>query len=312
MSPSTATTSTTRMGVIELTTAMLISGTVGVFVVESGADPFTVAFFRCVFGAAALALYCLARGYLRDTGFTARTFLLALLGGVFLVFNWVFLFMSYSMTSISVATVVYHTQPFYVLLLGAVVFKERLTRTKIGWTVLAFAGFLLVTDPTDPGSGSGYALGVALALTAALLYALTTIIAKHLKNIRPHVIALVQVLAGIPLLLPFTDTASLPGLGTGWAWLVGIGLLHTFTQYVLMYSGYQKLSTHLIAVLSFVYPAMAIIVDMFVYGTAIGALQTVGIALIVLASLADSLAPQPKTPSTTDTEPARAPTDTRR
>ncbi|MGW2939234.1 EamA family transporter, partial [Streptomyces sp. NPDC001156] len=55
---------------------------------------------------------------------------LAVLGGVFIVFNWVLLFQAYENTSISVATVVYHTQPFYVVLLGALLFRERLTAAK--------------------------------------------------------------------------------------------------------------------------------------------------------------------------------------
>lgn len=313
MFSSTIDISSKRMGIFELTAAMMVSGTIGVFVVESGADPFTVAFFRCVFGAAALALYCLFRGFFRDTGFTRKTLLLAMVGGVFLVFNWAFLFMSYGETSIAVATVIYHTQPFYVVLLGILVFRDRITRSKVGWIFVAFAGFLLVTDLSNLASGSGYALGVIYALLAAVLYAFATIIAKKLKGIRPHVIALVQVLVGIPLLLPFANFASTAGIGAGWAWLIGIGIFHTCLQYILMYSSYQKLPTPLIAVLSFIYPAMAIVVDMFVYGTVISMFQVLGIGMIVLASLANSLnwdipglQPANRTGDTTDDEPRAA------
>ncbi|WP_229858144.1 EamA family transporter, partial [Streptomyces anandii] len=104
-------------GAIELTIAMVLSGTLGVFVIESGASPFNVVFFRCLFGTVTLGLYCLARGFFKNHGFTAKKLGLAALGGVFIVFNWAFLFESYERTSISVATVVYHTQPFYVMLL---------------------------------------------------------------------------------------------------------------------------------------------------------------------------------------------------
>ncbi|NUR00683.1 MAG: DMT family transporter, partial [Streptomyces sp.] len=165
-------------GVAQLMTAMVLSGTLGVFVVESGASPFNVVFFRVVFGALALGSYVLARGWLRDHGFTPRTFGLAVLGGVFIVFNWVFLFESYRNTSISVATVVYHTQPFYVVLLGALLFRERLTAAKVGWIALAFAGLILVSGvtPADFTSGGTYLKGVGQALLAALLYGLSTLV----------------------------------------------------------------------------------------------------------------------------------------
>jgi len=278
-----------KNGIIELTIAMVLSGTIGVFVFESGAQPFTVAFWRCVFGAAALGLYCWVRGFFSDTGFTRKTFLLALAGGVFLVYNWAFLFSAYTKTSISLATVVYHTQPFYVVLLGALVFKEKLTAVKLGRIAVAFVGVVLVTDITSVTVGGDYLLGIGQALLAALLYAFATIIAKRLKGIRPHLIALTQVTAGIVLLLPFVDFSGTGSIGTGWAWLAGIGLIHTCVMYILLYSSYQKLPTSLIAVLSFVYPAVAIVVDMSVYGTRIHPLQIVGILLICGASLANSL-----------------------
>ncbi|HEX5121006.1 MAG TPA: DMT family transporter [Pseudonocardiaceae bacterium] len=289
MSNQTSDHQTQRAGTIELVVAMLLSGTIGVFVIQSGASPFTVAFFRCVFGAVTLGLYCLVRGYFRNTGFTKRTLALAALGGVFIVFNWAFLFSSYSKTSISVATVVYHTQPFYVILLGTLVFKDKLTARKIGWIVVAFVGLVLVTDITSLHYRPGYLLGIGYALIAAVLYAGATIVAKKLKGIKPHLIAFVQVTLGIPLLLPFANLHEAASFGPGWAWLVGIGVIHTCVMYILMYSSYQKLPTPMIAVLSFIYPAMAIVVDVTVYGTRIQPLQIAGILLIVFASLANSL-----------------------
>ncbi|OAH09267.1 DMT family transporter [Streptomyces jeddahensis] len=280
-------------GTAELTAAMVLSGTLGIFVVESGASPFNVVFFRVLFGALALGGYILVRGWLRGHGFTPRTLGLAALGGLFIVFNWVFLFQSYENTSISVATVVYHTQPFYVVLLGALLFRERLTKAKAGWILLAFAGLVLVSGirPGDvTGGDSTYLLGVGQALLAALLYGLSTLVTKRITGVRPHLIALVQVLVGIPLLLPFADFGAMQGTGADWGWLVGLGLIHTGLMYVLMYSAYAKLPTAKIAVLAFSYPAVAMVADWAVYGHHIGLVQALGVPLIVLASLKVTLA----------------------
>jgi hypothetical protein len=45
--------------------AMILSGTIGYFVVESGQSPVNVVFFRCLFGAICLGVYCFAKGLLR-------------------------------------------------------------------------------------------------------------------------------------------------------------------------------------------------------------------------------------------------------
>lgn len=307
-----------RKGIAQLTTAMILSGTLGVFVVESGASPFDVVFFRVVFGALALGTYVLSRGWLRDHGFTPCTLGLAVLGGVFIVFNWVFLFESYENTSISVATVVYHTQPFYVVLLGALLFRERLTAAKAGWIGLAFAGLVLVSGvtPGDFTSGGTYLLGVGQALLAALLYGLSTLVTKRITGVRPHLIALVQVLVGIPLLLPFADFGAMSGTSAGdWGWLVGLGFIHTGLMYVLMYAAYARLPLSKIAVLAFVYPAVAMGMDWAVYGHHIGLVQALGVPLIVLASLKVTLARTPASapaPRTAAHVPAAAsPTATR-
>ncbi|MFE4591911.1 DMT family transporter [Streptomyces laurentii] len=291
-------------GTIELTLAMVLSGTLGVFVVESGASPFTVVFFRCVFGAVALGAYSLARGFFTGHGLTRRTFGLAALGGVFIVFNWVFLFEAYEATSISFATVVYHTQPFFLVLLGALVLRERIGVAKVGWLAVAFAGLVLVSGVRPGDTASLKGLGFALA--AAVLYALATIVTKRISGVRPHLIALVQVTVGIPLLLPFADFGEAARLGAGWGWLAGLGLIHTGVMYVLMYAAYAKLPTARIAVLAFTYPAVAMVVDWAVYGHHIGLVQALGVPLIVLASLRVTLAKAPQAPPASRLPHARA------
>ncbi|MFI1396347.1 DMT family transporter [Streptomyces sp. NPDC020681] len=291
-------------GTAQLTAAMVLSGTLGIFVVESGASPFNVVFFRCLFGALALGAYVIARGWLRDHGFSPRTLGLAVAGGAFIVFNWVFLFKAYEATSISLATVIYHTQPFFLVLLGAVVLRERLTGAQLGWLAAAFAGLVLVSGvrPGDLGSLSG----IGLALLAALFYAISTLITKRITGVRPHLVALVQVLAGIPLLLPLADFAAAGSLGAGWAWLAGLGIIHTGLMYVLMYAAYQKLPTAKIAVLAFTYPAVAMVADWAVYGHHIGLVQALGVPLIVLASLKVNMAKSPRAVASSTPAPAPA------
>ncbi|PJM91212.1 DMT family transporter [Achromobacter ruhlandii] len=281
--------SSDRVGLAQMAAAMTLSGTLGVFVLESGQSAWNVVFFRCVFGALSLFLYCWARGLLKPGLFTARTLALALAAGAALVLNWVLLFSAYRLASISLATAVYNVQPFFLIGLGALFLGERPTRGKLAWSVIAFAGLLLVLKLTDHSGGDAYLSGLLLGLGAAALYGVTAVIVKRLKGIPPQVLALVQVTLGAVMLLPMADFQALPAAPLQWGYLVALGLIHTCLMYILMYSAIQKLPTTSTAALSFIYPAVAILLDLVVYGHRMDATQVLGVAMIFLAAAGVSL-----------------------
>ena len=175
--------------------------------------------------------------------------------------------------------------------LGALFLGERPSRGKLAWSVVAFAGLLLVLRLTDTAGagGAAYLSGLLLGLGAAALYGITAVIVKRLKGIPPQVLALVQVTLGAVMLLPMADFNALPAAPLQWGYLVALGVIHTCLMYILMYSAIQKLPTTSTAALSFIYPAVAILLDLVVYGHRMDATQVVGVALIFLAAAGVSL-----------------------
>jgi drug/metabolite transporter (DMT)-like permease len=257
-------------GTIEMSAAMLISSTIGLLVLVSGQPVLSVVFWRCLVGAITLLAICGSLRFFQRRYFSRRMLLLSVLGGVALVGNWLLLFASYSKASIGIATMVYNTQPFMLVALGAVFFREKLTLGKMAWLAMAFAGMALIVEPGEiNGTGEGqYLAGIGLALGAAFLYAIASIIAKRLKGVPPHLVALIQVCAG-----------TIP-----WASLLTLGVVHTGVMYVLLYGGIQKLPTHLTASLSFIYPVVALIVDAVAFERQFAMLQLLGSAIILLAA----------------------------
>lgn len=282
---------TRTRGIAEMGTAMTISGTIGFFVVMSQQPLANIVFWRCVFGAVTLLFVCAALGFLRPGVITKRQLALAVLGGVAIVANWLFLFAAYPLASISIATAVYNTQPFMLVALGVLVIGERPGAAKLAWLVVAFAGMLAIVEgrPNAGGEAGSYLLGVAFALCAAFLYALAAIIAKALKGVPPHLIALIQVSIGILMLAPFADFGVLPATATGWLWLLAIGIVHTGLMYVLLYGAIQKLPTSLTGALSFIYPIVALLVDLAAFGQRLGLLQWIGVAAILFAAAGSTL-----------------------
>ncbi|MDE1181542.1 DMT family transporter [Paraburkholderia sp.] len=279
-------TSEVRRGAAEMTAAMLMSGTIGWLVVSSQQSSENVVFLRCVFGGGTLALVCAALGLFRRALFSWRMIGLATLGGAAIVANWVLLFASYSRASISMATAVYNTQPFMLVALGAIVFRERITASIVAWLVVAFVGlvFVVKVEPAVLAVPGQYLQGVALAVGAAAMYAVSSIITKHLKGTPPHLLALLQVGLGVVLLAPFVHWNALPDSPAHWAEVVTLGVVNTGVMYVLLYGAIQKLPTAMTGALSFIYPVVAIIVDRVAFGQKLAWIQVLGAMLILLAA----------------------------
>jgi len=275
-----------RAGAAQMTAAMLISGTIGWFVVMSGQPVSGVVFWRCFFGAISLLAVCAAMGLLRPGVISFKALGIAVFGGVAIVLNWLLLFASYGHASISIATTVYNTQPFMLLALGALFLGEKITAAKLLWLTLAFGGMAAIVEakPATSGEHEGYAAGILLALGAAFFYALAALAAKWLKGTPPHLIALIQVATGVLMLLPTVNFSDLPTDGQSWSILATMGIVHTGLMYVLLYGAIQKLPIHLTGALSFIYPIAAILVDRVAFGHALQPLQLVGAAIILAAA----------------------------
>ncbi len=295
--------STTR-GTIEMAVAMAISGTIGVFVVFSGQPIVDIVLWRCVFGAVPLLVACAALGLFRRGTITPRQFVLAVLGGVAIVANWLLLFAAYPLASISIATAVYNTQPFMLVGFGALFLGERLTAHKLAWLAIAFAGVVLIANAKAGPGGTDYLAGIALSLGAAFCYAVAAFITKRLKGVPPHLIALIQVGVGMLMAAPFANLTQLPTTPDTWLSLAAIGAVHTGLVYILLYGAIQKLPTHLIGALSFIYPVVAILADFVVFGHWLGLSQLVGAAAILVAAAGMTLGWQPFAGSWPRTRPA--------
>ncbi len=141
-------------GVWQMSLAMIISGSIGAFVLLSGLPVMDVVFWRCLIGALTLLVFIVLSGqpFSRLTRFTLA---LAVIGGAALVVNWLLLFAAYSRISIGMATVVYNTQPFMLVLMGMVL-GERVSAVKWGWLLLAFGGVvILLSSELTSAHGEG-------------------------------------------------------------------------------------------------------------------------------------------------------------
>jgi len=267
----------------------VLLGTIGIFVQEAGQHPLVTVWFRCAFGALALLLWSVCTGRLRDLRLTGKSLWVACATACLMIVNWALFFAAISHTSIAVATVVFHVQPIWVILFGAFSLREAISRGQWLATAVALCGLVLATGLLDEMSGaahlmdSGYALGLLCCLGASLSYAGVTLLTKSSHVTSPFALAFWQCAVGTVVLAWAPFVWGWPAQPAAWAWLAGLGALHTGLAYVILFAGMARLGLGQIAVLQFVYPLAAIGCDWLVYGNRLSGVQLVGGALMGLA-----------------------------
>ena len=267
----------------------LLLGTLGVFIEEAHQDPLTAVWFRCAFGAAALLVWGALTGRLAQLRLTRAGLIAAAGAGLLVMLNWALFFAAIERTSIAVATVVFHVQPLWVIAFGAWWLREPVTKRQCGAVLVALVGLALATGLFVPGVSAQavwserYVWGLLMCLGGSVSYAVVTLIAKSARSVSSFALAWWQCAVGAALLCWWPWVHGWPDAIGAWAWLAGLGVIHTGLAYVVLYAGMARLPAGRIAVLQFVYPAAAVLVDWLVYGRALSAVQAAGVALMGMA-----------------------------
>ena len=275
-------------GVGLFTLGSLVLGTIGVFVHESAVHPLTATWFRCAFGLLGLTVWIALRRQFHLLRAPRSVLVWVIASGVLMVLAWGLFFAAIDRTSAGVATMLFHIQPLWVLVLGWLFLNERVAKHRLLAVSAAMVGLLFATGVLDHAgqpslSQNDYWLGVAFCLVGAFFTGCVSIIARHLRAMPAGILAWWQCLIGTIALLAWPSTQGWPALSLSWLWLAGLGLLHTALAYSLMYAGMAKLTTDRIAVLQFVYPAAVLLIDWQVYEHSLGVLQLAGIGVMAIA-----------------------------
>lgn len=266
----------------------VLLGTVGVFVQEAGQHPLVTVLFRCAFGALALLAWGLATGRVRELRVRGRSWPVVAATGVLMVLNWALFFAAIPRTSIGVATIVFHIQPVWIMLFGTLVLREAVAPRQAVAVVAALLGLVLTTGLLGGDAaawGPDHVSGLLMCLAGSLCYAAVTILAKTEKVVTPFALAWWQCAVGTVLLLWVPLVHGWPQAPSSWAWLAGLGVLHTGLAYAILFAGMARLTLGRIAVLQHVYPLTAIVLDWAVYGRALDAVQLAGVGLMAGALL---------------------------
>ncbi|NLK28873.1 MAG: EamA family transporter [Clostridiales bacterium] len=273
-----------KMARVKLVFAMLIFGSIGLFVRNIDLSSGQIALARGVIGSLFLLLVGRITKQKLSQGAIRRNLLLLLLSGALIGFNWILLFEAYKYTTISKATLSYYFAPVFVMVLSPWILKERLEIKKILGMILALGGMFLVTGIGE-GAGKADLLGIGFGLMAAMLYATVVLMNKFLKGLTGLETTLVQISAASIVLLPYiliTEDLQYKQLNSiGMILLVIVGIINTGLAYLLYFSSMKDLSGQTISVFSYIDPISAILLSVVLLGEHMSAIQVIGGILIL-------------------------------
>ena len=275
--------------------AMLIFGTVGIFVRLIPLSSAAVAFFRGVMGVVFLLLVMTLAKKRPQMQSIRENLWVLLLSGAAIGGNWVLLFESYRYTTIATATICYYLAPVFVVLASPLL-GERLTGKKLILPGVALLGMVFVSGVLQGGISGGR--GIILASGAAMLYASVMLLNRKLKSISAYDKTVIQLGVAAAVVLPYallTGGFDMSAMTVaGFVPLLIVGVVHTGFAYWLYFGALGQLPSQTVALFSYLDPVIAIILSALLLREPLGWQGIIGAVLILGSALYSELPEQKK------------------
>jgi drug/metabolite transporter, DME family len=193
-------------------------------------------------------------------------------------------------TTIAIAVALLYTAPGFVLLMSALLWRERVSRARMVALALVLSGVVLVTGAGGALLRGGASLGPAallLGLGAGATYALYTIFSKVATERWGPEAALFWSFGFATLVLALIAPPHAPFLRAPQhvPLLLALGIVPTLIPYALYLAALRELRASTASMLAAVEPVIAAILAALLLGERLQPAQAVGMLLIVAAAV---------------------------
>lgn len=279
---------------LKLVTAMVLFGTIGLFVRYIDLPSSIIALARGVVGMLFLLAVILLRGSKISAEAVKKNLLWLILSGACLGMNWILLFEAYRFTTVATATLCYYLAPIIVIAVSPILLKEKLTLRKVLCTIVALVGMVMVSGVVQNGIPSfAEAKGILFGLGAAVLYAGIMLLNKKIHDISAYDKTVVQLGISAIVLIPYCllteDISSLHISPQVLVLLLLVGVVHTGVTYFLYFGSMGHLPAQTVAIVSYVDPVVAVLISIFILGEGMNAFGVIGAVLVLGAALVSEI-----------------------
>src|SRR4051794_14721677 len=192
-------------------------------------------------------------------------------------------FLALERVDASLVALLLYTFPALVTLGAVALGRDRFDRARVASLALAFAGLVLVLSTA--GSAHAEALGIVMALGAAVVYTVYILSSEPvLADMDPRTLtALVCTGGAITYLVAgsVTGRLSLHFEAIGWLWLACIVGVSTLAAVILFFAGLARVGPSRASIISTVEPLVTVGLAFVVFGERLSAVQLLGGALVL-------------------------------
>ncbi len=270
--------------------ALTLYGTIGLFLHFISYSSEFVVLCRGAIGTLFILFVLLSRKERIDIDSIKRNLRYLALSGFALGFNWVFLFAGYR-HGIAITPLCNYMAPLIVVLIFAVVYKQKINLKQQGCIALAFAGMLLLTGIFEDNS-SGDIRCVIYGLLAALGFVIMILCNRKLKDIKDLEKTLMQLFFSVLIVLPYVllnDGFPKEFDLNSTILVIILGVLHTGVAYICYFAAIYTLEPQTIAVLGYLEPALNFFIGAVILKEDISILGVIGAFMIMIASIGNEI-----------------------
>ena len=190
--------------------------------------------------------------------------------------------------SSGLASIFNATTPFFtVLVAGAVLVDERITKQKMTGVIIGLLGTVILIGPAALKGLTGSTIGQLAVMGAAISYAFAATYARRFKKwgLSPLIVATGQVTMATLILLPLMLFIDKPWIDlmipfeAVWA-IAGLAFFSTVVAYILYFKLISSAGATNAALVTFLIPISAILLGVIVLGETFTGPQAIGMGLI--------------------------------
>lgn len=278
---------------IKYITAVVLYGTIGMFLRFVALPSELVALCRGVIGSVFILAYLALRRTRPDLGAIRANLPWLLLSGVCLGLNWIFLFAAYMKTTVAIASLCNYMAPIIVIVVSPLVLRERLDIRKLPCVAAALAGIVLVSGVLEGDHGDP--TGTALGLAAALCFVCIVLCNRKLRDISALDRSVVQLAASAVTILPYViahNRGQALTFDARSVWIIlMLGVVHTGIAYCFYFSGMGSLPVQTVAILGYLEPVVSVLCSALFLRERLSAWGWIGAVLITVSSAVSEVLP---------------------
>lgn len=267
--------------IIELNIAVIFISTSGVLGRSILFPPEVTIWWRCVFAAIFIGIFCWYKKY--DLKISSRKDLFSLLlTGSLLGAHWVTYFYALHLSNVAIGMLSLFTYPVITALLEPLFFRTKLSKNQLILSLLVLIGIYFLTPEFNFDNND--TKGVFVGIISAVFYALRNILTKrNLSHYNASKVMFYQMIVVVSFLWPVLIGKNFTN-STDWFRILTLALLTTAIGHTLFVNSFKNFAISAVSVMSSMSPIYGIIFGML-FLTEIPSLNTFFGGLLIVTTV---------------------------